>query len=356
MPTPELLNIEELLQPIPGEDPAGSSLAFTVREQLEDKRKELNPEDFAPDDPARPEHPKRADWSGIRSLAEQSLRESSKDLLLAARLTEALTKQHGFAGARDGFRLMRHMVADCWDRILPSIEDGDLEVRAGPFNWLDDNERGARYPFTLRNVPIVNTNSGPCAWHDWRQAMDGKGSLSKEEIDAAIAAATREHCQELADDIDGCLVEVRGVSQALDAHLGREAPGFTSVLQSLGDCRTLVQQILVKKGPAPSAATDEGEASEGEADAGAAGEAGPPGKGRATAARREVIYADLVRAADQLRQLEPHSPVPYLILKAVELGNLSFPRLMQRLIRENGVLAELNRELGIACEEPNQIE
>src|SRR5580700_6486014 len=117
MPSPELLNFEEMLQPIAGEAPSGSSIPYTLREQLDDKRKELNPEDYAADDPARPEHPKRADWDGIRRVTEQTLRESSKDLMLAARLTEALTKQHGFAGARDGFRLMRQLVVDCWDRI-----------------------------------------------------------------------------------------------------------------------------------------------------------------------------------------------------------------------------------------------
>ena len=351
MPSPELLNFDEMLQPIAGEAPSGSPLPYTAREQLDDKRKELNPEDFAPDDPARPEHPKRADWGGIRQMAEQMLRESSKDLMLVARLTEALTKQHGFAGARDGFRLMRQLVSEGWDRILPSIEDGDLEVRAAPCNWLDDNDRGARYPYTVRNVQIVNTNNGPCGWQQWRQCMDGKGTLSKEEIDAAIASATREYCQNLADDIDACLVEIRGLSKALDAHLGREAPGFSSVLQALGDCRTLVQQILAKKGPPPSAESNGDEAGSDEA---GTDEAGQPTKSRTTAARREVIYADLVRAADQLRLLEPHSPVPYLILKAVELGNLSFPQLMQRLIRENGVLAELNRELGIASDEAPQ--
>jgi type VI secretion system protein ImpA len=48
-----------------------------------------------------------------------------------------------------------------------------------------------------------------------------------------------------------------------------------------------------------------------------------------------------------LQRLEPHSPIPYLINRAVELGALPFPDLMIALIRDAEVLAGMNRELGI---------
>jgi len=48
-----------------------------------------------------------------------------------------------------------------------------------------------------------------------------------------------------------------------------------------------------------------------------------------------------------LERLEPHSPVPFLVRRAVELGALPFPLLMQELIRDANVLSEMNRELGI---------
>ena len=48
-----------------------------------------------------------------------------------------------------------------------------------------------------------------------------------------------------------------------------------------------------------------------------------------------------------LRELEPHSPVPYLIQRAIELGELPFPKMIKELIRDVAILSELNRELGI---------
>jgi type VI secretion system protein ImpA len=64
---------------------------------------------------------------------------------------------------------------------------------------------------------------------------------------------------------------------------------------------------------------------------------------------REDVYARLAEAADLLQQMEPHSPVPYLIRRAIEWGNLPFPQLMKALIREDyyQAITEMNRELGI---------
>src|SRR4051794_20166144 len=110
MPSSPVLNVEELLAPIPGDDPAGQSLPFAIRQQLEESRKEINPADFAEDDPTRPSEPKWADWAIIERLAQETLVGTSKDLLVAARLTEALLKQHGFGGLADGLTLMRRLL------------------------------------------------------------------------------------------------------------------------------------------------------------------------------------------------------------------------------------------------------
>src|SRR5581483_5608664 len=148
----------------------------------EEARKEEDPEDFAPDDPMRPESPKRADWTGIARLTQESLTGSSKDLLLAARLTEALTRQHGFAGLRDGLHLLRELVDQCWDRLYPEIEDGDLDLRAAPFFWLDDPDHGARFPNTVRGVPVVFGEGGAYNWQDWRLSQEGRGKVSRDDF------------------------------------------------------------------------------------------------------------------------------------------------------------------------------
>lgn len=342
MPSPPLLEFEELLGPISGDEPAGTPTPFTLRQELDDARKEENPDDYAPDDPARPQQAKTADWAGIIRKTQAALKNTSKDLMLAARLTEALTRQHGFAGLRDGLHLFNLMLDQCWDRMHPSIEDGDLEVRASAFNWLDDPDRGARFPYTVRQVPVV-FGEGGYSQFDWRQSMEGKGSVGRDVLEKAIDATSRDTVQTIADDLKEAQQELETLTEKLNGLLGQYAPGFTSLRPALGECATFVQQILQKKG----GGVVEEEAPAEEQPAAGAGPAGEQAPARPKVPTRESLYRQLMEIGEQLQKIEPHSPIPYLIQRAVELGAMPFPQLMKALIRDENVLVEMNRELGI---------
>jgi type VI secretion system protein ImpA len=345
MASPRLLQFEELLAPIPGENPAGQPAPFAIREQLDEARKQIDPDAFEPDDPMRPTERKTADWPAIIRLAQETLSGSSKDVLVTARLTEALVKEHGFAGLRDGLHLFGALLEQCWDRLYPAVEDGDLEVRAGPLNWLDDPDRGARFPTSIRRVPMVSAEEGAYGWLEWRLLQDGRGEVSREAFDKAIAATPRQHCQTLVEDLAQCHEELRALESVLHDKFGEAAPALMGVRRAVDDCTTLAQQLLQRKGPAPAAETANGN--------GRQEESGPDGRtlpARAMASRADV-YRGLADSADLLQQLEPHSPIPYLIRRAVELGTLPFPQLIKALIREEGVLKELNREMGIKTED-----
>lgn len=344
MASPPLLAFDSLLVPIPGDNPAGGAIPFEIREKLEEGRKEIILEDYDADDPAKPTEAKKADWAGIVRLAQETLTKTSKDLLVSARLTEALVKQHGFAGLRDGLHLMRLLVDQCWDRINPSIEDGDLEVRAGPFNWLADAEKGARFPLSLRRVPFVSDEKSgkgdkakKYSWMEWRLSQDGKGSVTRADFDKVIMETPRERFLTLEDDVNQCVDELTLLLQALNGKMGSAAPGLIDLRAAVEDCRKLVKQMLTQKGG------EGGESGDGNGERGAEGGGGVAGK----VGSRDQAYRQLAQAAALLRQLEPHSPIPYLIQRAVELGSMPFPQLIRALIREQNVLTELNRELGI---------
>ena len=100
----------------------------------------------------------------------------------------------------------------------------------------------------------------------------------------------------------------------------------------------LAQQILQKKGGAAPAAT-----------AGTDGATGAPAENAVEKkmATRADVYSTIAQAAAVLQQLEPHSPIPYLLNRAVDLGNLPFPELMKNLILNADVVKLMNRELGI---------
>jgi type VI secretion system protein ImpA len=352
MASPPILDFDTLLAPIPGSAPAGEALPFTVRKKLDDARKEINPKMFAPDDPRRPEQFQPADWAGIETITQETLTQTSKDLSVAGRLTEALVKRHGFGGLRDGLQLMRRLVDECWDRIQPIIEDGNLEVRATAFNWLDDDFKGAKFPNTLRTVPLAKMDEERTyGWQQWKDSQEARGAVSAEAFDQAVLATPREYCQNVVDDLAASVAELEGLSNVLSTRLGESAPGLSQIRKAILECQDLAKQILHRKGPA-SLAAPEATGQENGVQPTESAAAGQPAS--VPAARRpltrEDVLARLSDASALLLQMEPHSPIAYMIQRAVRLAQLPFPDLMKVLIRDPGVLTQLDRDLDLGLE------
>ena len=86
---------DDLLNPIPGDNPSGANLRYApVYDKIKEARRE---DDDAPQGEWERER-KVADWKQVIKLAGEALATKSKDLQLAAWLTEAMLRTEGFAG------------------------------------------------------------------------------------------------------------------------------------------------------------------------------------------------------------------------------------------------------------------
>jgi type VI secretion system protein ImpA len=349
MASPPILDIASLLGPIPGENPAGAK-AHDLMRTIQEHRREEDPDEYPEGDPRRPKNPKKANWKAIIQLVTEALRSKSKDLWLVGYLTEALLKVHGFLGLRDGLHLFRELVDKCWDRLLPPLDETDLELRANPFiNLLDDPAKGLRLPTSVRMVPLVFTKEGAFSYLD-RFSVDRARPprVSNEDWERALKNVYLKTCQQTLEDLDQCLAYLNQLMELLQAGLKEQAPGFTSLRPALTDCQGLLREVIQQQdeeaaGPAVSPSGNTPAES-------ARANTGQPSAAVNLASRKEA-YRQLAQAAAFLKELEPHSPIPYLVQKAVELGNLPFPELIRTLIRDAAVLADLNRELGIKEQE-----
>src|ERR1051325_5716424 len=105
--TPYTFDLETLLEPVSEGRPSGESLRYEgTYDRIREARRE--------DDPGLSRaiyeaEPKRADWRAVEALAVEALATRTKDLQIAAWLTEAWTKLYGLAGAREGLRLMSEL-------------------------------------------------------------------------------------------------------------------------------------------------------------------------------------------------------------------------------------------------------
>src|SRR5690348_6891095 len=98
------LNLEELLQPIPGENPSGQDLRYEpIYGEIKEARRE---DDEGPQGQWAHER-KLADWPKVIKLTTEALSKQSKDLQLAAWLTEALLRKEGVGGLCSGLALIK---------------------------------------------------------------------------------------------------------------------------------------------------------------------------------------------------------------------------------------------------------
>src|SRR5919109_2365728 len=161
MPSPVTIDFQALLAPIPGENPAGESLRFHSTDRTYDAIQEARRSDDDLDQGEWVHKIKTSDWPAVIEIATKALASKSKDLQVAAWLVEALVKRHGFAGLRDGLRLLWELQERFWDSLYPSIDDGDLEPRAAPLLGLNK-----QLPASIRQVPI--TQGEAYAWLHWK--------------------------------------------------------------------------------------------------------------------------------------------------------------------------------------------
>ena len=139
---------DDLLNPIPGDNPSGVSLRY---ERVYDQIKEARTED---DDSipagAWSRTIKKADYTQVIKLAGEALANKSKDLQLAAWLTEAHVKKEGIGLIQPCLKLFYDLQEQFWDTLYPEIDEGDAGERASKIEWATN-----RVSAILREAPIT---------------------------------------------------------------------------------------------------------------------------------------------------------------------------------------------------------
>ncbi len=343
MSTPSQIDIEALLAPIPGDDPAGTADTYAAMDELRELRREVKPMSSPRDRDIQAlpgEEEKRANWPGVIKLAEEVLTTRSKDLRVAISLTEALTKLHGFAGLRDGLTLLAALLDQAWDRIHPELEDDEDTIRVDLLSGIDESAKGIRFPVTIRQIPIVQTDEGPVSRLVWEQMTDGESDVAA-AFDRAVGQLESESVMTLKADSDAAMASLNDLFSACRNRMGSDAPSFVNVSKALEDSQIVIGNVantvlgdsdpdVVNGDPPPNGG--ERKASTG---------------GSKQIESRDQAYRQLAEAAQLLKRLEPHSPIPYLIEKAVTLGKMTFPDLIRELIRDDDILLQMRRELGL---------
>lgn len=358
MPTSPVIDVAALLAPIPGDNPAGAALRSSAPE-FDEITKLLPQLDKAVSDGI--DGGKPGEWAAMITKCSAGLKNRSKDLRFAGRLTQALVNKHGFAGLRDGMQLMVALLNEYWDTLnpLPDDETGDLESRVSPLLALC---RETEAPIWIREIPLT----------DKAAPMDGDENkrlpvtynlhvlITEKKSDSALPFAAgmarvigttpASFLINLYEDLTEAVTAVEAFKDATNERFGRDlAPDTSKIRESLAFCKNRIESICKSRGisltaSAAAASTSSDTIAEVVSEESPAmssnGHAGPI-RNRAEALSR------LREIADFLKQAEPHSPVSYLIHRAISWSEMPFEKLLLELVTDDGARERINTTLGI---------
>lgn len=328
---------ETLLQPIPGPNPSGQNLRWDpVYEKVKEARREED--DLPQGEWSR--SVKTADPALVIKLTIDALSNKSKDLQLAAWLTEALLRQEGASGLKKGLELQLKLIEGFWDTIYPLPEDGDVELRTAPLNWVASYLADAvkRTPITQSDYDWLHyTESRAIGYEEAcrgnekkmaaRQAAIEEKKVTPEEFDADANATPASFYTALVRGLDDSTSALSQLDAVCKEKLGRDSPNFGRLQEAVEEIRSLASSFLQREGH-----PDENEAvqaQEPEQEQGSLAETTPSHArvGKKASGASEPIDRDdanriIVRAASYLQKLEPSSPAPYMILRGLRWGEL----------------------------------
>lgn len=352
------INWERLAHPVSEAEPAGVWLRYEgVYDAIKDARRA--------DDPSLPQGVwqsdlKRADWPKVIALCLETLATRSKDLQLGAWLTEALLHQYGFAGCADGFQVLQILVDRFWDTLYPPVEESDLSARINPLEWLND-----KLPPLLRLVALTAPSlldERVYCLADWISATQqekrrGEGEpepLGTAHLLACLQASPQAFGQEQLRAVRRTLERLGRLENVLRERCGASGPGLGRIQEELRSIERLYAHLPWADDP-DEAADDGTPAPSGRRRGGrgvALGGVALDLDTRPWLRSRDAAYTALAAIADYLMTVEPHSPAPHLVRRAVAWGRKPLAQLLVELLNDGMDLQQLQRLLNMEHARP----
>ncbi|SFS13623.1 type VI secretion system protein ImpA [Dyella sp. OK004] len=335
------LSLARLLAPLDGPQPAGvpvrGSMAFRMIQQLRQS-----------DDTTLPMGTwaielRRANWPKVSQLAAGTLDTVGKDLQLGAWLLEAELQQCGYAALAPCFTLLRGLCDEWWEALHPRDDGEGFDARCNIVRWINEKLLN-----TIALLPLVEDDEHVASWSQWELAHyhERMRAVNGNLPDEAQEAATLHDLHELLARVDAAALRERhavvgegraaiaAFEQALRERLGAETPSLGKLDELLARIEALLRGELTRRGPAalPPVAS----ASGGDADEDTSESEGEPRSMANMLGEREHAYQMLTEIGEYLMQVEPHSPVPYLIRRAVAWGGLNAAELYREVFQKGG--------------------
>lgn len=345
------INIDELLEPISEENPVGSDLREDQKpDSIYQKIKQARMSARAAErnnmyDQSNNEAIDH--WRNISVLAPEIISKHSKDLEISSWYIEAVVRLHGFHGLKECFKLTRELINMYWDSLYPQPDEDGMLIRVAPLAGLNGEGAEGVLMAPIRNIPITQgDHPGPFSLWQYQQALDiqkitdpeaksenfARIGFSLDDIEAAVSSSSEAFYVQLRDDITECINEYKQISKLLDERCDtNEAPPTSNMIAVLEQCLGAVNHLGRNKFPIEEVdemESDTTDNTDGSATSSASVKAGAVNS-------REAAFQQLYVISEFFRKTEPHSPISYILAKAVKWGNMPLNELIGELIPDD---------------------
>lgn len=353
-----------MLAPIAGDlpqgaDPREDDSSQSPYRRLKDARSEARDAEKQAETPD-PEAPAPVDpgpmWRTLRDLGRQLLTETTKDLEIAAWVTEGYLRSHGLAGLAAGCQLITGLVQEYWDGLYPLPDEYGMETRVAPIAGL--NGRSSLIGPLSRMVLFRRSDGSDVEYYQYqasaalvsldatrRQQRIDAGVVPFDEMERDARTVGLRALTKLRDDAKGALAAWEAMSAIIDEKAADELPGTGDVRDLLQSIATIARRYAPEEetpAEAVAAAVEEG----GEAAAGGTVPGERIGVGRQIASREDALKM-LTTLASFFRQTEPTSPLSYTLDEAVRRARMPWPELLEEVVSDTDTRNAILTSLGI---------
>jgi type VI secretion system protein ImpA len=352
MTGPQIIDIAALLEPISEEapagiDPRGDKQSDSLYYRVKDARNAARSEERAAVETgaATPE-----EWNTVVSTAVELLATAGKDLEVAAWLAEGLVRTEGFAGLRDGLKVIDGIARNYWETCFPELDEDGVEGKVTAVAGLSGSGAVGTLIQPIRLLPITQGDLASYSLWNYEQASEiqkitdaarrqariDAGAVPMDQFMQSVAETPAATFATTVGLIDECLAALDEMSSAFDAAAGKDAPPVTALRELLQQANSSIRYFAADKLALASAdipaATEESGPSAADTE-GAAAPASSAPRIDGYASRNEAL-GELMRLAGYFRKTEPHSPISYTLEEAVRRARLTLPELLAELAED----------------------
>lgn len=315
---------------------------------------------------------KVADWDFVKTQCTDLLTNTSKDMKLALWYVDALSHTDHLAGISHGLRLLQELNDEYWLTMYPPLdgEDDSMDIRAGLLSWfvkaLTDD---------LKQLSLSDTKTGNHNYNYYLTARDhdkqrqqnpdseASNQLTLSDYNQAIKNSSETWQQTLMIELGNITTQWQALTDQLNDLMGMDAPVFAPVTDLLVALKQHLQPLIPEQFDNADKTiqeniTDANVYGNSDEDVTARSAEQPsaatnvnltnfnPTNRDHQSNRRQALKL-LEQIQDYFATNEPHSPVTFLLGRAIDWADMPLDQWLAHIIKNEDQLSTLSDMIGI---------